>query len=86
MDEEMNKKKKDRPLPVVGSYTFCSTGSVLVHEIDGDRVLASVNGRAPNWREITEEWNEDTEEWEPGFYISPGSFFVPFSQVMRTDL
>lgn len=79
----MDEKKKE--LPVVGVYTFCSTGSVLVHKIEGDRVLASINGKSPHWCDITEDWNDDTEDWESGFFISPGSFFVPFSQTMRVE-
>lgn len=82
----MGKQRETKPLPVVGVYAFCSTGSGLVHRIEGDRVLASVNGKHPEWCEITENWNDDTEEWESGFFIKPGSFFVPFSQVMRTDV
>lgn len=77
--------ERNKKLPVIGVYTFCSTGSVLVHEIEDDRVRASINGRHPEWKEITEEWNEENVEWEPGFYMHPG-FFVPFSEVLRTDL
>ncbi len=34
---------------VIGVYTICNTGAVLVHQIDysEDRVLASINGQGP---------------------------------------
>lgn len=67
-------------MDVIGVYTFCNTGSVCVHEMDGDRVLASINGRDPIWCDVTEKMNDD-DEWESGFVL--GSFFIPFSQVMR---
>jgi len=44
---------------VIGVYTFCSTGSVLVHELDGDKVLASINGKHLEWCDITERYSED---------------------------
>lgn len=78
--------EKENKLTVIGVYTFCSTGSVLVHKLEDERVLASINGNKPHWCPITEEWNEEEEEWESGFYIHLGSFFVPFSQTMRADL
>ena len=72
-------------LPVIGAYSICNTGSILLHAIDhaGDRVLASINGIEPSWCEMTDKQNDDGE-WEPGFVF--GSFFVPFSQVMRTGI
>ena len=72
-------------LPVIGVYGICNTGSVLVHEIDygEDRVLASINGIRPEWCGITEKENDDGE-WESGFVL--GSFFIPFSQVMRMEV
>ena len=66
---------------IVGVYTFCNTGSVLVHAIDGDRVLASINGEDAAWCDVTEEYVEATEELECGFRF--GKWFIPFSEVMR---
>ena len=68
-------------LLVIGVYPICNTGSVLVHQIEGDRVLASINGKDPEWCDISEEYSECSEELEPGFTL--GSFFVPFVEVMR---
>ena len=70
---------------VIGTYAFCNTGSVLVHQIDHaeDKVLASINGENPEWCDVTEVYREETEEVEPGFFL--GSFFVPFCDVMRID-
>ena len=65
---------------VIGVYPISNTGSVCVHELDGDRVLASINGRDPCWCDVTEKVN-DENEWESGFVL--GSFFIPFSMVMR---
>ena len=72
-------------LPVIGMYSICSTGSILVHAIDHaeEKVLASINGANPCWCVMAEKEN-DEGEWEPGFVF--GSFFVPFSQVMRTEI
>ena len=66
---------------IIGVYTFCNTGSVLVHAIDGDRVLASINGEDAAWCDVTEEYVEATEELECGFRF--GKWFIPFSEVMR---
>lgn len=76
---------KRHELKAIGTYTFCSTGSVLVHEIEDGKVFASINGKEPHWCDITEEFDEDENDWESGFYIYPGSFFVPFSQVERIN-
>lgn len=46
-----------------------------------DKVLASVNGENPEWCEMAEQPQEDGDEMESGFLF--GSFFVPFSGVMR---
>ena len=68
---------------VIGVYPVCNTGAVLVHRIDygEDRVLASINGKDPEWCCLTEEYVEATGEMELGFNL--GSFFVPFCEVMR---
>lgn len=68
---------------VIGVYTFCSTGSVLVHELDGDKVLASINGKHLEWCDITERYSEDKNDWESGFKL--GSFFVPLDEVMIVE-
>ena len=72
-------------LPVIGAYCICNTGSILVHAIDHaeDKVLVSINGNNPIWCDMAEKQN-DEEGLEPGFVF--GSFFVPFSQVMRTEI
>jgi len=68
---------------VIGVYTLCNTGAVLVHAIDygEDKVLASINGISPEWCDLTEEYMEATLELELGFRL--GSIFVPFCEVMR---
>jgi len=40
-----------------------------------------MNGENPEWCEMTEQPQEDGDEMESGFLF--GSFFVPFSGVMR---
>ena len=66
---------------VVGVYPLFNTGGICVHAIDDveDEVLASMNGKDPEWCDITEQDIEG--EMESGFCF--GSIFVPFSQVMR---
>ena len=64
---------------VIGVYDICNTGSVLGHQIEGGKVLASFNGKDPEWCDITEEYNGSGEE--SGFYLD--SFFVPLAEVMR---
>ena len=68
---------------VIGVYPICNTGAVLVHAIDygEDKVLASINGKDPEWCGLTEQYVEGTGEEELGFTL--GSFFVPFCEVMR---
>ena len=68
---------------IIGVYGLCNTGAVLVHAIDyaDDKVLASINGENPLWCEITEACRAGEDELESGFFL--GSFFVPFSDVMR---
>ena len=43
---------------VIGVYPLCNTGAVLLHKIDygEDRVLASINGKNPEWCSLKEEY------------------------------
>ena len=72
---------------VIGVYPMFNTGGICVHAIDEaeERVLASINGNDPEWYKMAErpqsENGGDSEKLESGFLF--GSFFVPFSQVMR---
>ena len=68
---------------VIGVYPICNTGAVLVHAIDysEDKVLASVNGRNPEWLSLEEEYMEATGDMELGFRL--GDWFIPFCEVMR---
>ena len=68
---------------VIGVYPMFNTGGICVHAIDDaeDKVLASVNGENPEWCEMAEQPQENSDEMESGFLF--GSFFVPFSGVMR---
>lgn len=70
---------------VIGVYPLFNTGGICVHAIDHaeDKVLASVNGENLEWCEMAEkpQPEEDGSEMESGFLF--GSFFVPFSGVMR---
>ncbi len=68
---------------VIGVYSLCNTGAVLVHAIDyvEDKILASINGENPEWCAMTEEYMEVTGETELGFTL--GSFFIPLCEVMR---
>ena len=72
---------------MIGVFPLYNTGGICVHDIDRveDRVLASINGETPVWCAITEkpqsEMGGESEELESGFLF--GSFFVPFSEVMR---
>lgn len=69
--------------PVIGVWPLCNTGAVLVHEIDGERVLASVGGIEPEWCAMKEEYWECTGDLESGFVL--GSLFVPFCEVMKVE-
>lgn len=72
---------------MIGVFPMFNTGGICVHEIDHaeDKVLASMNGENPEWYPITEkpqsEMGGDGDELESDFLF--GSFFVPFSEVMR---
>ena len=72
---------------MIGVFAVCNTAGICVHAIDHaeDRVLASLNGKDPEWYPIMEkpqsETGGDSDELESGFMF--GSFFVPFSEVMR---
>ena len=72
---------------VIGVFPMFNTGGICVHTIDEaeEKVLASINGEDPEWCKMSErpqlENGGDNEELESGFLF--GSFFVPFSQVMR---
>ena len=77
-------------LRVIGVCAVGNTGGICVHAIDHteEKVLASMNGKDPKWHPITEQplseitgEEKDAEIMEPGFFF--GSFFVPFSEVMR---
>lgn len=75
---------------IIGVFAVCNTGGICVHEIDHaeDQVLASMNGKNPEWYPIVEKplseitgEEKDEETLESGFMF--GSFFVPFSEVMK---
>ena len=68
---------------VIGVYPLTNTGAVLVHAIDysEDKVLASINGKDPEWCCLTEEYLETSGELELGFHL--GELFIPFCEVMR---
>ena len=76
-------------LKIIGVFGLFNTGGICIHEIDQaeDRVLASMNGEKPKWCPITEQLmseitgDEKDTEVESGFFY--GSFFVPFSEVLR---
>ena len=68
---------------IIGWYGLTNTGTVLVHKIDygEDKVLASINGKDPEWCSLDYEYRETSGEEELGFHL--GSIFVPFCEVMR---
>lgn len=68
---------------VVGVYTICNTGSLVVHKIDNtdDKVLVSLNGQNPEWCNMQEGRHSASDEFENGFYW--GEMFVPFSEVIK---
>lgn len=77
-------------LKTIGVFAVCNTGGICVHAIDHaeDKVLASMNGKDPKWYDMTEKPlsyitgdEKDDDTWKRGFLF--GSFFVPFSEVMR---
>ena len=73
---------------IIGVYPMFNTGGICVHAIDDaeDKVLASVNGENPEWCEMAAkpQPEEDGGEMESGFLF--GSFFVPFSGVIRMGI
>ena len=77
-------------MKIIGVFPISNTGSICVHAIDHaeDRVMASINGENPEWCAITEkpqsEMGVESDELESGFMF--GSFFVPFSEVMRMEI
>ena len=75
-------------IKLLGVLPVTTCGSICVHEIEDDRVLASVNGVTPEWcptaeRPLSEYIGDDAEDHEVtrGFFF--GSLFVPFCAVMR---
>ena len=66
---------------IIGVFPVCNTGGICVHALEDERVLVSMNGENPEWLDVSEEYSESTGDLEPGFRF--GSFFVPFSEVMR---
>ena len=75
---------------IIGVFPISNTGGICVHAIDHaeDKALASINGENPEWCAITEkpqsEMGAESDELEQGFMF--GSFFVPFSEVMRMEI
>lgn len=68
---------------IIGVFPMFNTGGICVHAIDDaeDKVLASVNGETRNgtrWLNIRRKMEM---RWSRAFLF--GSFFVPFSGVMR---
>ena len=75
-------------IKLLGVLPVTNCGSICVHEIEDDRVLASVNGVSPEWcptaeRPLSDYIGDDAEEDEVtrGFFF--GSLFVPFCAVMQ---
>ena len=68
---------------IIGVFPMFNTGGICVHAIvvEEDKGLVSVYGENPEWCEMAEQPQEDGDEMESGFLF--GSFFVPFSGVMR---
>jgi len=80
----------EKGLETIGVFAVCNTGGICVHAVDHgeEKVLASMNGKNPQWYEMAEKPlseitgdEKDKDVWETGFLF--GSFFVPFSEVMR---
>lgn len=83
-------RRLDKEVNTIGVFAICNTCGICVHAIAHaeDRVLASMNGEIPKWYDIVEKplsettgEEKDEDIWESGFLF--GSFFVPFSEVMR---
>ena len=75
-------------IKLLGVLPVTNCGSICVHEIEDDRVLASENGINPEWcataeRPLGDYIGDEREENEVtrGFFF--GSLFVPFCAVMR---
>lgn len=77
-------------LKTIGVFPMCNVGGICVHTIDQteERVLASMNGKDPQWYPMVDKprsymtgEDEDDDIMESGFLF--GSFFVPFSEVER---
>ena len=73
---------------MLGVLPVTNCGSICIHEIEDDRVLASFNGEHPEWcdtaeRPMSDYIGDEAEEDEvaPGFMF--GALFVPFCAVMR---
>ena len=73
---------------LLGVLPVTNCGSICVHEIEDDRVLASVNGINPEWCSIAVRPlgdyigdDADADEVAPGFMF--GALFIPFCSVMR---
>ena len=73
---------------LMGVLPVTNCGSICVHEIEDDRVLASVNGINPEWCSTAERPlgdyigdDADADEVAPGFMF--GALFIPFCSVMR---
>lgn len=58
----------------LGIYTISNTGSVLIHEINADTVLDSINGVDPSYYTIVNG---------EGFFM--GEWWIPFSECMSCN-
>ena len=67
-------------LGVIGLYPLTNIGTIVVHEISEDKVVASLNGGEPE-ECLTELSWERVEGWQTGFRW--GSLFIPFDEIMR---
>ena len=70
---------------VLGIHCITNCLYILVHEIDDveNRVLASSGRDDKRWCPITEQTENVDENQEPELGFLFGSFFVPFSTVMK---
>ena len=75
-------------IKLLGVLPVTNCGSICVHEIEDDRVLASISGQRPEWcstaeRPLSDYIGDEAEadEMTSGFMF--GRLFVPFCAVMR---
>lgn len=73
-------------LPIIGVYPLTNVGTITIHTIQDDAVLASLNGGEAEWFPVVSKWidcDENYMEEKLVYGFNWDKMFVSFEEIMR---